>query len=64
LVQPAVGAQAVLRLVVGGQSNQKIADALNIGLRTVQTHVAHILTKLGVASRTAAATRAVREGWV
>jgi non-specific serine/threonine protein kinase len=56
--------QAVLRLVVEGQSNQEIADALCISLRTVQTHVAHILTKLSVDSRTAAATRAVREGWV
>jgi non-specific serine/threonine protein kinase len=56
--------QAVLRLVVDGRSNQEIADALGISLRTAQTHVAHILTKLGVDSRTAAATRAVREGWV
>lgn len=56
--------QAVLRLVVEGRSNQEIADALCISLRTAQTHIAHILTKLGVASRTAAATRAVREGWV
>jgi non-specific serine/threonine protein kinase len=53
-----------LRLLVDGRSNQEIADALGISLRTAQTHVAHILTKLGVDSRTAAATRAVREGWV
>jgi non-specific serine/threonine protein kinase len=54
----------VLCLVVEGRSNQEIAEALCISLRTAQTHVAHILTKLGVESRTAAATRAVREGWV
>ena len=54
----------VLRLVVDGRANQEIADALGISLRTAQTHVAHILTKLDVDSRTAAATRAVREGWV
>jgi non-specific serine/threonine protein kinase len=53
-----------LRLVVQGRSNQEIANALCISLRTAQSHVAHILTKLGVDSRTAAATRAVREGWV
>jgi DNA-binding CsgD family transcriptional regulator len=54
----------VLRLVVDGRSNQEIADALCISLRTAQTHVAHILTKLGVDSRTAAATLAVRESWL
>jgi DNA-binding NarL/FixJ family response regulator len=52
----------VRRPVVEGRSNQEIADALCISLRTEQIHVAHILTKLDIDSRTAAATRAVREG--
>jgi Bacterial regulatory proteins, luxR family len=41
-----------------------VAEALFIGRRTVTTHVTNILTKLGVDSRTAAATLAVRHGFV
>ena len=54
----------VLRLLVEGQSDRQIAAALSIGVRTVHTHVAGILNKLGVSSRTAAATQAVRDGLV
>jgi predicted ATPase/DNA-binding CsgD family transcriptional regulator len=52
----------VLRLVAQGCTNQEIADALFIGHRTATTHVANILGKLNVASRTEAATWAVRQG--
>ncbi|RIK14576.1 MAG: DNA-binding response regulator, partial [Chloroflexi bacterium] len=48
----------VLRLIVTGAGNQAIADALTISLHTVKHHVAQILAKLGVASRTQAAARA------
>ena len=54
----------VLRLLVEGRSDREIAEALFIGHRTVATHVANILAKLAVPSRTAAATRAVRAGLV
>ena len=54
----------VLRLLVEGRSDREIAAALSIGVRTVHTHVGGILNKLGVSSRTAAATRAVRDGLV
>jgi ATP/maltotriose-dependent transcriptional regulator MalT len=37
----------IIRLLVDGLSNQQIADALSISLRTAQTHVANILNKLG-----------------
>jgi DNA-binding CsgD family transcriptional regulator/tetratricopeptide (TPR) repeat protein len=54
----------VLRLLVEGRSDREIAAALFISHRTVMTHVASILNKLGVPSRTAAASQAVREGIV
>ncbi|CAA9559565.1 MAG: hypothetical protein AVDCRST_MAG49-2287 [uncultured Thermomicrobiales bacterium] len=50
----------VLRLLVDGRSDRDIAAALSISSRTASHHVARILAKLGVASRTAAATEAVR----
>jgi len=50
----------VLRLVVEGRSDREIAERLSISSRTVSHHVAAILSRLGVESRTAAATYAVR----
>ena len=52
----------VLRLVAAGQSDREIAGALAIRPRTVEWHVANVLRKLRVGSRTAAATYAVRHG--
>jgi predicted ATPase/DNA-binding CsgD family transcriptional regulator len=54
----------VLRLIVDGRSNQQIADALFISHKTVRNHVTAVLSKLGVESRTAAATYALRNGLV
>lgn len=45
-----------------GLTNREIADALFISLRTVATHVVHILTKLNITSRTAAVAYAIRSG--
>ena len=49
--------QEVLRLVANGMTNPQIAAALFISDATVKVHVHHILEKLGVPSRTAAALR-------
>jgi predicted ATPase/DNA-binding CsgD family transcriptional regulator len=54
----------VLRLLVAGHTDRQIADALFISHRTAQGHVAGIFNKLGVNSRTAAATAAIRDGLV
>jgi DNA-binding NarL/FixJ family response regulator len=51
----------VLHLLVQGKSDREIADELFISYRTVTNHVASILRKLDVDSRTAAATQAVRK---
>ena len=44
----------VLHLIADGLSNQEIADALFITLKTVKTHVSNILSKLEVSDRTQA----------
>jgi ATP/maltotriose-dependent transcriptional regulator MalT len=52
----------VLRVLARGRSNPQIAAELFITTNTVATHVARILTKLGVATRTEASTRAHQTG--
>ena len=48
----------VLQLLAGGASNQEIATALVVAPGTVKLHMSHILSKLGVKSRTQAILRA------
>lgn len=53
---PVTGRQAeVLALIGEGRSNAEIAHRLGISVRTVGHHVEHILGRLGVSNRTAAA---------
>jgi predicted ATPase/DNA-binding CsgD family transcriptional regulator len=52
----------VLRLMAEGQSDKDIADALFVSRATASKHVAAILTKLEVESRTAAVAVAIRLG--
>jgi LuxR family transcriptional regulator, maltose regulon positive regulatory protein len=48
----------VLRLICAGDSNQDIAENLNITMSTVKKHTGNIFSKLGVSSRTQAIARA------
>jgi LuxR family maltose regulon positive regulatory protein len=48
----------VLQLVAEGASNQEIAQVLVLAPGTVKLHVSHLLSKLGVKSRTQAILRA------
>jgi non-specific serine/threonine protein kinase len=69
-VRPAAGPNLtprerdVLRLLVEGRSDPEIAEALFVAPRTVSWHVGHILGKLEVDSRTAAAAAAIRRGLI
>src|SRR3712207_6051767 len=50
----------VLQLVAQGMSNGEVATSLVISEHTVHRHVANVLGKLGVSSRTAAVAQAAR----
>jgi len=52
----------VLRLVAEGRSDRDIAEFLFVSRSTIANHVGHILSKLNVPSRAAAAALAVRLG--
>jgi DNA-binding NarL/FixJ family response regulator len=52
----------VLGLVAKGASNKEIAGQLWISEATVKSHLLHIFSKLGVADRTAAVTKALERG--
>jgi DNA-binding NarL/FixJ family response regulator len=54
----------VLQLITTGKSTQAISKALNITERTVNFHINHILSKLGVEDRTQAVIVALRRGIV
>jgi len=51
-------------LISQGRTNREIADTLVVSLRTIETHVSTILSKLGVASRSRIAAWAVEVGLV
>ncbi len=52
----------ILALIVGGKTNQQIADGLFVTVGTVKWHVHNILQKLGVNNRTQATIRAQELG--
>jgi DNA-binding NarL/FixJ family response regulator len=52
----------VVRLVAEGLSNKEIARRLHVSVRTVETHMRHMLTKTGLVNRTQLATWARERG--
>ena len=48
----------ILSLIAHGRANSEIVDELYLSLKTVRNHVCNILSKLQVADRTQAASRA------
>jgi two-component system, NarL family, response regulator LiaR len=51
----------VLAQIVQGKSNKEIAESLHISLGTVRLHVSNVLSKLGAANRTQAASIALQK---
>ena len=54
----------VLAVVAEGLTNQQVAGRLHLSPHTVARHLGNIFAKLGVNTRTAAVTAAVRQGWL
>lgn len=54
----------VLGQVAQGYTNQEIADRLFVSVKTVETHRAHLMSKLGLQSRAELVQYALREGYL
>lgn len=54
----------VLKLIAGGSSNKEIASALQVSVKTVETHRAQVMQRLGVRDLPALVQYAIAEGLV
>lgn len=56
--------EEVLRLVAWGYANKEIATTLNLSVKTVETHKAKAMQKLGLTSRIELVKFALLQGWL
>lgn len=56
--------EAVLRSIARGYTNREIAIQLDISVKTVETHKARAMEKLGLDSRAGIVSYAIRRGWL
>jgi DNA-binding NarL/FixJ family response regulator len=54
----------VARFIAQGYSNKEVASRLRISVKTVETHKARVLEKLGINSRVELVQYAMDEGWL
>lgn len=52
----------VAMLIAQGKSNREIAEAMTVGIKTIETYITRILNKLGFTSRVQIATWAMEKG--
>lgn len=63
-LEPSSREAQILRLIAWGYSNKEISAKLDISVKTVETHKARLMEKLGLKSRTEMVHYAVRQGWL
>jgi DNA-binding NarL/FixJ family response regulator len=56
--------EEVLRLIARGFKYREIAERLDVSLKTVETHKARALEKLGLVGRAGIVAYAIRAGWL
>jgi DNA-binding NarL/FixJ family response regulator len=56
--------EEVLQLIARGHTNREIAARLDVSVKTVETHKARAMEKLGLDSRAAIVAYAIRWGWL
>jgi DNA-binding NarL/FixJ family response regulator len=56
--------EEVLRLIARGHTNREIAAQLDLSVKTVETHKARAMEKLGVGSRAGIVAYAIQAGWM
>jgi DNA-binding CsgD family transcriptional regulator len=56
--------EEVLRWIARGFTNREIAAQLDVSVKTVETHKARAMEKLGVHSRAGIVAYAIRSGWM
>lgn len=54
----------MLTQLARGKTNQQLAEALHVALRTVETHIQHILSRLEIASTREASAWVWKHGFV
>lgn len=56
--------EEVLRLIAHGYTNREIAARLELSVKTVETHKARAMEKLGLSGRAGLVAYAIRQGWL
>ncbi len=56
--------EQILRLLAAGHGNKEVAARLDISVKTVETHRAHLMLKLNANSRADLVSYALQRGWL
>jgi DNA-binding NarL/FixJ family response regulator len=54
----------ILQMVAEGRANREIAELLNISIKTVETHRAHLMDKLNIRNTAELTQYAIRKGLI
>lgn len=54
----------VARLLAVGKNGHEVGKALDISIKTVDTHRLHLMTKIGLRNNVELCLHAIRAGWI